>query len=211
MGINLGGNFGNFGNSFSNNNSGVQPPILNLNKNDILDLTKRNPGLKKVKLGAGWDIANNGLDFDVDIAAFLLDVNNKFNTVDNVIFFNNKMGQGISLGGDNRTGAGVGDDELINIDLNNINPNIAKIVFVVTIHNAQQKRQTFGMINNSYVRLIDIENNDKELCRFNLKENGSTATSVIFAELIREGAEWQFKAVGEGKIADLNGVLALYQ
>ena len=209
MGINLGAGFENLnGNSSISNQSAG---ILNLNKNDILDLTKRNPGLKKVRLGAGWDIANNGLDYDLDIAAFLLDSNNKFNTVSNIIFFNNKESQGISLAGDNRTGAGEGDDEVININLEEINPNIAKIVFVVTIHEAQAKRQTFGMVENSYVRLVDLENNKREICRFNLKENGSTATSVIFAELNRKGSEWQFKAIGEGKIADLNGVLALYQ
>ena len=209
MGINLGAGFENLnGNSSISNQSAG---ILNLNKNDILDLTKRNPGFKKVSLGAGWDIANNGLDYDLDIAAFLLDSNNKFNTVSNIIFFNNKESQGISLAGDNRTGAGEGDDEVININLEEINPNIAKIVFVVTIHEAQAKRQTFGMVENSYVRLVDLENNKREICRFNLKENGSTATSVIFAELNRKGSEWQFKAIGEGKIADLNGVLALYQ
>ena len=210
MGINLGSGF--FGNSMgSTNNNAQNGGILNLNKNDILDLTKKNPGLKRVMLGAGWDISNNGSDFDLDIAAFLLDANNKFNTVSNVIFFNNKQGQGIALSDDNRTGAGDGDDEKINIELDKIDLNIAKIVFVVTIHEAMAKRQTFGMINNSYVRLVDLEQNGKEICRFNLKENGSTATSIIFAELIRTGAEWQFKAVGEGKIADLNGVLALYQ
>lgn len=188
-----------------------QGPILNLQKNDILDLTKKNPGLKKVTLGAGWDIANGGVDFDIDIAAFLLDSNNKFNSVSNVIFFNNKQGQGISISADNRTGSGEGDDETILIDLQNISPSIEKIVFVVTIHNANEKRQTFGMVNNSYVRLLDSQNNDLELCRFNLKADGSTATSVIFAELYRSMNEWQFRAVGEGKIADLNGVLALYQ
>ena len=202
MGINLGGNFG-----MSNNDS---IPVLNLQKNDILDLTKKNPGLKKVILGAGWDISRNGADFDLDIAAFLLDSNNKFNTVSNVIFFNNPNGQGITLGGDNRTGAGDGDDERILIDLQAIDSNIAKIAFVVTIHNAQAKRQTFGMIDNSYVRLLDAENNEKELCRFNLKEDGPTSTSVIFAELYKAGSEWEFKAVGEGRIADLNGILALY-
>ena len=194
MGINLGGN----------------SPVLNLQKNDILDLTKRNPGLKSVTLGAGWDISYGGVDFDIDIAAFMLDANNKFNTVSNVIFFNNKQGQGIALSGDNRTGAGEGDDETITIELDQISSDIQKIVFVVTIHEAQNRRQTFGMVNNSYVRLLDTANNDRELCRFNLKADGSTATSVIFAELYREFGEWQFKAVGEGKIADLNGVLALY-
>lgn len=208
MGINLGSGFGSLTGNINNTSASG---ILNLNKNDILDLTKRNPGLKRVMLGAGWDISNNGSDFDLDIAAFLLDANNKFNTVSNVIFFNNRVGQGIALASDNRTGAGEGDDETINIDLEKIDLNIQKIVFVVTIHEAMSRRQTFGMINNSYVRLVDLDQNGKELCRFNLKENGSTATSVIFAELYRNGSEWQFKAMGEGKIADLNGVLALYQ
>ena len=208
MGINLGSMMNNIYSGSSNNNVNA----LNLEKNDVLNLTKKNPGLKKVILGAGWDVATIGQDFDLDIAAFLLNANGKVQNIpDDVIFFNNKEGQGISLAGDNRTGAGEGDDETINIDLENINPNIAKIVFVVTIHEAMAKRQTFGMINNSYVRLIDLDQNEKEICRFNLKENGSTATSVIFAELYRSGSEWQFKAVGEGKIADLNGVLALYQ
>lgn len=204
MGINLGGFNGGME---INNGLGA----LNLKKNDILDLTKKNPGLKKVILGAGWDVATVGQDFDLDIAAFLLNSNNKVAHIpEDVIFFNNMTGQGIALEGDNRTGAGEGDDERIQIDLSMIRNDIAKIVFVVTIHNAQLKRQTFGMVENSYVRLLDSENNEKELCKFNLKENGSTVTSVIFAELYRDGAEWQFKAIGDGKIADLNGILSIY-
>ena len=209
MGINLGSMMNNINMGASNGNN---VNALNLKKNDILNLAKKNPGLKKVILGAGWDVASGGQDFDLDIAAFLLNANGKVQNIpDDVIFFNNMQGQGIYLEGDNRTGAGEGDDEVININLEEINPNIAKIVFVVTIHEAQAKRQTFGMVENSYVRLLDEENNEREICRFNLKENGSTATSVIFAELNRKGSEWQFKAIGEGKIADLNGVLALYQ
>ncbi|WP_300259829.1 TerD family protein [Clostridium sp.] len=204
MGINLGGFNGGME---INNGLGA----LNLKKNDILDLTKKNPGLKKVILGAGWDVATVGQDFDLDIAAFLLNSNNKVAHIpEDVIFFNNMTGQGIALEGDNRTGAGEGDDERIQIDLSMIRNDIAKIVFVVTIHNAQLKRQTFGMVENSYVRLLDSENNEKELCKFNLKENGSTVTSVIFAELYRDGTEWQFKAIGDGKIADLNGILSIY-
>lgn len=208
MGINLGGNFQGMGAGAQNNGAA---PILNLQKNDILDLTKRNPGLSSVTLAAGWDLAVGGSDFDIDIAAFLLDANNKFNDVSNVIFFNNKSGRGITLGGDNRTGEGSGDDEIIDINLSQIDPSRQKIVFIVTIHGAAQKRQTFGMVNNSYVRLLDNASGNKELCRFNLKEDGSMATSVVFAELYRDGFDWQFKAVGEGKMADLNGVLALYQ
>lgn len=208
MGINLGSMMNNINMGASNGNN---VNALNLKKNDILNLAKKNPGLKKVILGAGWDVASGGQDFDLDIAAFLLNANGKVQNIpDDVIFFNNMQGQGIYLEGDNRTGAGEGDDEVININLEEINPNIAKIVFVVTIHEAQAKRQTFGMVENSYVRLVDLENNKREICRFNLKENGSTATSVIFAELNRKGSEWQFKAIGEGKIADLNGILGIY-
>ncbi|CEH33942.1 TerD family protein [Romboutsia lituseburensis] len=184
---------------------------LNLQKNDILDLTKKNPGLEKVVLGAGWDVATIGQDFDLDIAAFLLNSNGKVAQVPNdVIFFNNKFSDGICLEGDNRTGAGDGDDERIQIDLSQIRSDVQKIVFMVTIHEAQSRRQTFGMVNNSYVRLLDVKNNEKEICRFNLKENGSTVTSVVFAELYKDGYDWYFKAIGDGKIADLNGMLGLY-
>ena len=208
MGINLGAMMNNINMGASNGNN---VNALNLKKNDILNLAKKNPGLKKVILGAGWDVASGGQDFDLDIAAFLLNANGKVQNIpDDVIFFNNMQGQGIYLEGDNRTGAGEGDDERIRIDLESIPAHVQKIVFVVTIHEAQVKRQTFGMVENSYVRLLDEENNEREICRFNLKENVSTVTSVIFSELYKQNGEWQFKAIGEGKIADLNGILGIY-
>ena len=208
MGINLGAMMNNINMGASNGNN---VNALNLKKNDILNLAKKNPGLKKVILGAGWDVASGGQDFDLDIAAFLLNANGKVQNIpDDVIFFNNMQGQGIYLEGDNRTGACEGDDERIRIDLESIPAHVQKIVFVVTIHEAQVKRQTFGMVENSYVRLLDEENNEREICRFNLKENGSTVTSVIFSELYKQNGEWQFKAIGEGKIADLNGILGIY-
>lgn len=219
MAINLGGMASNLGgnpvpmtDATPVNVTNEQPGMtLNLQKNQLLDLTKREPGLTKVTLGAGWDVAQTGQSFDLDISAFLLDGNGKVNTLENVIFFNNKVGRGIQLMGDNLTGAGEGDDEQIKIDLTQIDPSIQKIVFVVTIFNAQEKRQTFGMVQNSYVRLVNETQGEKEICRFNLREQGSTATSVIFAELNRQDSEWQFKAIGEGKVADLNGIVALYQ
>lgn len=211
MAINLSGM--NMSNITNGTDVTMQSPgvTLNLQKNQLLDLTKREPGLNSVSLGTGWDVSQTGQAFDLDIAAFLLDANGKFNTVDNVIFFNNKNGQGIQMTGDNLTGIGEGDDERIDIELNQISPMIKKIVFVVTIHNAMEKRQTFGMVNNAYVRLLNREQNDKEICRFDLRENSSAATSVIFAELNHEVSGWQFKAIGEGKVADLNGILALFQ
>lgn len=201
----------NLGNGFSNNNQNNSLGALNLKKNDILNLTKKEPGLEKVVLGAGWDISLNGSTFDLDISAFLLGANGKVNNVgEDVIYFNNMNGQGIKLCGDNRTGAGDGDDERIEIDLKQIKENIQKIVFVVTIFEAREKRQTFGVVDNSYIRLLDEKNSEREICRFNLKENGSTATAMIFAELFKENSEWHFKALGDGKIADLNGILSLY-
>lgn len=198
----------NLGSGFSNNN---QSGALNLKKNDILNLTKKEPGLEKVVLGAGWDISLNGSTFDLDISAFLLGQNGKVNNVnEDVIYFNNMNSQGIKLCGDNRTGVGEGDDERIEIDLRQIKESVSKIIFVVTIFEAREKRQTFGMIDNSYIRLLDEKNGEKEICRFNLKENGSTATTVVFAELFKENNEWHFKALGDGKIADLNGILSLY-
>lgn len=202
MGINLGG-----GEGITTSPTGV----LNLEKNAVLDLTKRNPGLSLVNLGAGWDIATSGDDFDLDIVAILLDANGKLGSVDNVVYFNHMEVPGVKLNGDNRTGAGEGDDETMKINLSEIDANIRKIVFAISIFEAKEKRQTFGMINNSYVRLLDVANGEKEICRFDLKENGSTATTVIFAELYRDGADWQFKAIGEGKIADLNGLVSIYQ
>ena len=198
----------NLGSGFSNNN---QSGALNLKKNDILNLTKKEPGLEKVVLGAGWDISLNGSTFDLDISAFLLGQNGKVNNVnEDVIYFNTMNSQGIKLCGDNRTGVGEGDDERIEIDLRQIKESVSKIIFVVTIFEAREKRQTFGMIDNSYIRLLDEKNGEKEICRFNLKENGSTATAVVFAELFKENNEWHFKALGDGKIADLNGILSLY-
>ena len=198
----------NLGSGFSNNN---QSGALNLKKNDILNLTKKEPGLEKVVLGAGWDISLNGSTFDLDISAFLLGQNGKVNNVnEDVIYFNNMNSQGIKLCGDNRTGVGEGDDERIEIDIRQIKESVSKIIFVVTIFEAREKRQTFGMIDNSYIRLLDEKNGEKEICRFNLKENGSTATAVVFAELFKENNEWHFKALGDGKIADLNGILSLY-
>ncbi|MGL5417486.1 MAG: TerD family protein [Clostridium sp.] len=206
MGINLNGMMDGLNGGGANN-----APSLNLRKNDVLNLTKKAPGLEEVLLGAGWDVAHNGQDFDLDIAAFLLNGNGKVQNVpEDVIFFNNMRAQGIELLGDNRTGAGDGDDEVIHINLKELPAYVEKIVFIVTIFEGQSKRQTFGMVDNSYVRLLDARHENKELCIFNLKENGSTSTAVIFAELGKMNGDWHFKAVGEGKIADLNGILSLY-
>jgi len=184
---------------------------VNLSKGQKISLDK---GMTLALVGLGWDTNrySGGAEFDLDASAFLLGANGKVRKDEDFIFYGNlKSADGsVTHTGDNRTGEGEGDDERIRIDLEAISPHVQKIVFVVTIHEAQSKRQTFGMVENSYVRILDEEHNEREVCRFNLKENGSTVTSVIFAELYKQSGEWQFKAIGEGKIADLNGILGLY-
>ena len=182
---------------------------LDLEKNTILDLAKAAPGLTKVDLCAGWDISAGGADFDLDISAFLLNEAGKITSASDVIFYNNKTAPGIHLNGDNRTGAGDGDDEVINLDLAALSPSIHKVICAVTIDQAITRRQTFGMVNNSYVRLVNSENNS-ELCKFQLKDDYSTDTAVVFAELVKDGSTWAFHTIGEGKQADLNGIAALF-
>lgn len=183
---------------------------LDLAKATTLDLTKKNPGLKKVTLGAGWDVAVSG-EADLDISAFMLDSNGKITGVNDIVFFNNMSANGVRLNGDNRTGEGEGDDETIDIDLSAVPSQYESIVFIVSIYEAKARRQTFGMINNAYVRLLDKDKNDKEICRFRLKDDASSATAVIFAKLKRNGSDWEFEAIGEGKVVDdLNGIVALF-
>lgn len=186
-------------------------PILNLTKGAVLDLTKQAPSLNRVVLGAGWDVAVNGANFDLDISAFLLNAQGRVTNVGtDVVFFNQMQQRGIRLEGDNRTGAGEGDDERISITLNELDPNVHKIVFFVTIFEANNRHQTFGMVNNSFVRLLDADNNEQEICRFELKEKYSTATAITFAEVYKENGRWNFKAIGDGCIGDLNTLLSRY-
>jgi tellurium resistance protein TerD len=197
--------------NFTNMNQSRTPDLLNLKKNEMLNLTKVAPSLKNVILGAGWDVASRGPSMDLDIAAFLLDANDRVaNIGTDVIYFNNMTSTGIKLEGDNRTGEGEGDDERIDINLDLIPSNIHRIVFFVTIYEADSKKQTFGMVNNSYVRLLDADNNEKEILRYELKENCSGDTALTFAELIRENNGWTFHAIGEGSVGDLNALLYKY-
>lgn len=185
---------------------------LDLSKRAILDLTKRNPGLSKCVLAAGWDAAAAGAaGIDLDITAIMLNENGKITSGDDIVYFNNKVIPGVKLNKDNRTGDGEGDDETIDLDLALVDPKYTEIVFVINIFEAAKNKQTFGMVQNSYVRLLDKAENDKELCRFRLKDNYATSTAVIFAKLKRDGSDWQFEAIGEGKVVrDLNDIAAIY-
>ena len=193
--------------SMNNNSQG----LLNLSKGGVLDLTKQDKVYSKINVGGGWDVVINGPSADLDLSAFLLDRNGRITDTSRQVVFFNQMGQnGIFLNGDNRTGAGEGDDEVISIDLNNIDSNIDKIVFFITIFEAQQKAQNFGQVSNAFIRLVDATD-DSEIVRYNLTDNYSTDTAVTAAELFRNpNGGWSFKAIGEGSISDLNQLVSRY-
>ena len=185
--------------------------ILDLGKGSMLDLTKREPGLKRVIAGVGWDANDTVPAFDLDISAFCLNSNNKITNANDIIYFNHTSAPGISISPDNRSGSGSGDDEQLTIDLDMIPSNVQAIDFVVNIFEAQVRRQTFGMVKNSYIRLMNADDNNRELCRFRLRDEYGSSTAVIFARLKRDGSDWQFEAIGDGKVVkDLNDIVALY-
>ncbi|MDD5794711.1 TerD family protein [Clostridium sp. HCP1S3_B4] len=177
--------------------------VLNLKKNDILDLTKRDPSLNKLRLCAGWDVASKGIfgifkqDFDLDLSAILLDKNNKILKKNGIVYYGNLKGTGLFLHGDNLTGEGDGDDEMISISLNNIPNDCERIIFAVTIYDGIERNQSFGKVKNAYVRLLNEDKNDEEICRYNLTEAGGDNTAIVFAELNKINGQWSFKAVGD--------------
>ena len=180
---------------------------ISLQKGQKIDLTKTNPGLTKVLVGLGWDTNkyDGGADFDLDAAVFLLGDSGKVNSDADFVFYGNlkhASGSVVHLG-DNLTGAGDGDDEQIMIDLRDVPQYCDKIVIAVTIYQARERAQHFGMIQNAFIRIVDADTN-KELCKYNLTDNYSGKTAMIFGEVYRYNGEWKFSAVGEG--IDANGI-----
>ena len=173
---------------------------ISLQKGGNVNLSKEAPSLKKLVIGLGWDPrATDGAAFDIDGSAFMLKADGKVRSDSDFIFYNNvKSTDGsVTHGGDNTSGVGAGDDEKIVVDLSMVPPDIDRIAVGVTIHEADSRRQNFGMVNKAYIRCLDA-NGDKEIARYDLSEDSSTETAMIFGEIYRAGAEWKFKAVGQG-------------
>lgn len=163
-------------------------------------MSKEAPGLDKITVGLGWDVrATDGTDFDLDASVFLLSEAGKVRSQADFIFYNQlKSACGsVEHTGDNLTGEGDGDDETINISLTNVPSEVAKIAIVVTIHESGQRGQNFGQVNSAYVRIVNAANGE-EIARFDLSEDASTNTAMIFGELYRHSGEWKFRAVGQG-------------
>ena len=172
-----------------------------LKKGQKVDLTKSNPGLNKILIGLGWDTNkyDGGTDFDLDASAFLLGGNGKVTNDSDFIFYGNANhpSGAVQYGGDNRTGAGEGDDEQIRVELSKVPANIEKIDITVTIYEFDTRRQNFGQVSNAFVRIVD-EATNTEIVRYDLEEDFSIETALVVGELYRHNGEWKFNAIGSG-------------
>lgn len=175
--------------------------VISLAKGQKVDLTKTNPGLQKVMIGLGWDTNkyDGGNDFDLDTSIFLLDETGKVKDPSDFVFYNNTTGGNGSVvhSGDNLTGDGEGDDEVVYVTLNEVPATIQKITFTVTIHDAESRNQNFGMVSNAFIRIAN-DANGQELIRYDLGEDFSIETALVVGELYRHGGEWKFSAIGSG-------------
>ncbi|MBP1203544.1 tellurium resistance protein TerD [Duganella sp. 1411] len=173
---------------------------ISLQKGGNVNLSKEAPGLTKVVIGLGWDPrATDGAEFDLDGSAFMLKADGKVRGDNDFIFYNNLKSSDGSVvhNGDNRTGAGEGDDETLTVDLSRVPAEIDRVSFCVTIHEAEARKQNFGMVGKAFIRCLNA-NGNAELTRYDLSEDSSVETAMIFGELYRAGAEWKFRAVGQG-------------
>ncbi|MEU2852096.1 TerD family protein [Streptomyces syringium] len=181
---------------------------VSLSKGGNVSLTKAAPNLTAVIVGLGWDArTTTNTDFDLDASALLANDQGKVTNDQNFVFFNNlKSPDGsVEHTGDNLTGEGEGDDEVIKVNLAGVPADVQKIVFPVSIYEAESRTQSFGQVRNAYIRVVNAADNN-ELARYDLSEDASTETAMVFGELYRNGAEWKFRAIGQGYASGLRGI-----
>jgi tellurium resistance protein TerD len=186
---------------------------INLSKGERINLSKEAPSLKKVGVGLGWDTNNTdtGVDFDLDASVFMLGANGKIPSEKSFIFYNNLTSPdgAVKHTGDNLTGQGDGDDETILVELAKVDSAIHELVFVVTIHEAEKRRQNFGQVRNAFIRLYDQDTN-KEVAKYELDEDFSKETAIEFGKLYKKDGQWRFQAVGQGYNSGLQGFVDTY-
>jgi tellurium resistance protein TerD len=173
---------------------------VSISKGGNVSLSKEEPGLSRILIGLGWDTrATDGVDFDLDASVFLLNNMGKVRNDLDFIFYNNLRSADGSVEhtGDNRTGEGEGDDEAVRVNLAGVPADVDKLSVTVTIHDAQARGQNFGQVDNAFIRVVN-EDNGREIVRYDLSEDASTETAMIFGEVYRHGGEWKFRAVGQG-------------
>ena len=173
---------------------------ISLSKGGNVSLSKEDPSLTQLLIGLGWDArSTDGADFDLDASAFLLGAGDKVRSDSDFIFYNalRSVDGSVEHTGDNRTGQGEGDDEAIKVDLTRVPSEVQKIAIAVTIHEGETRRQNFGMVQNAFIRVVNSISG-REIARYDLTEDYSVETALIFGELYRHNAEWKFRAVGQG-------------
>ncbi|OXI80134.1 chemical-damaging agent resistance protein C [Burkholderia sp. AU31652] len=173
---------------------------VSLSKGGNVSLSKEAPGLSEIVVGLGWDPrVTDGTEFDLDASIFVTGENGKVLSDAGFIFYNNKKSADGSIEhlGDNRSGQGDGDDEQVNVKLTGLAADVKKLVFAVTIHDAEARKQSFGQVSNAYIRVVN-KADSKEIARYDLSEDASTETAMIFGELYRHNDEFKFKAIGQG-------------
>ncbi|MFI1951217.1 TerD family protein [Streptomyces xinghaiensis] len=183
---------------------------VSLAKGGNVSLSKEAPGLTAVVVGLGWDVrTTSGTDFDLDASALLLNDSGRVVTDRHFVFYNNLTSPDGSVEhtGDNLTGEGEGDDESIKVDLAAVPADVTRIVFPVSIHDAEIRGQSFGQVRNAFIRVVN-QAGGSELARYDLSEDAATETAMVFGELYRHGAEWKFRAVGQGYASGLAGIAA---
>ncbi|MGW1149480.1 TerD family protein [Streptomyces sp. NPDC002454] len=181
---------------------------VSLSKGGNVSLTKEAPGLTAVVIGLGWDVrTTTGTDFDLDASAILTNAEGKVTSDQNFVFFNNlKSPDGsVEHTGDNLTSEGEGDDEQIKVNLAGVPVDVTRVVFPVSIYDAESRQQSFGQVRNAFIRVVNQANN-QEIARYDLSEDASTETAMVFGELYRHGAEWKFRAIGQGYASGLRGI-----
>ncbi|MFN2518172.1 MAG: TerD family protein [Jatrophihabitantaceae bacterium] len=185
---------------------------VSLTKGGNVSLTKQAPGLSAVTVGLGWDArTTDGQEFDLDASAIVCGADGKVVSDKHFIFFNNLSSPdgAVTHTGDNLTGEGAGDDEQVKVNLGALPAEVDKIVFPVSIYNADTGGQSFGQVRNAFIRVVNQSDN-AELARYDLTEDASTETAMVFGELYRSGAEWKFRAVGQGYSSGLSGIARDY-
>jgi len=183
---------------------------VSLAKGGNVSLSKEAPGLTAVLVGLGWDArSTTGTDYDLDASALLVDSSGKVLSDQHFIFYNNlKSPDGsVEHTGDNLTGEGEGDDESVKVNLTTVPADVAKIVFPVSIHDAENRGHSFGQVRNAFIRVVN-QSGGAELARYDLSEDAATETAMVFGELYRHGEEWKFRAVGQGYASGLAGIAA---
>jgi tellurium resistance protein TerD len=181
---------------------------VSLSKGGNVSLTKEAPGLTAALIGLGWDArTTSGAAFDLDASALLLNKAGKVLSDQHFVFFNNLASPDGSVEhtGDNLTGEGEGDDESIKVDLSRVPADVDKIVFTVSIYDAEARQQSFGQVRNAFIRVVN-QADDSEVTRYDLSEDASTETAMIFGEMYRNSGEWKFRAVGQGYTSGLAGI-----